>query len=137
MQEICATESKFTSPIVTNKSYVWYMPAVLLTVGITIISLWEAPHLPPPVLSLGDKVLHGIMYLVLAITWIVPVSRFVPKRMPYVYVSLAVTAYGALMEVLQHYCTLTRSGEMMDVYADLIGAVVGVALVATIRRIMN
>ena len=72
------------------------MPAVLLTVGITIISLWEAPHLPPPVLSLGDKVLHGIMYLVLAITWMVPVSRFVPKRMPYVYVSLAVTAYGAL-----------------------------------------
>ena len=114
------------------------MPAVLLTVGIAVISLWEAPQLPPPVMSLGDKVLHGLMYTVLAMAWMVPVALFRPKRWPlYVYVCLAVTAYGALMEVLQRYCTLTRSGEMADVYADLIGAILGVVIIALWRTLFT
>lgn len=133
MQAICVTESKFTCPIATNKSYMWYMPAVLLTVGIAVISLWEAPQLPPPVMSLGDKVLHGLMYTVLAVSWMVPVSHDCPKRvMPYVYVCLAVTFYGAIMEALQRFCTLTRSGEMADVYANFIGATVGVLAVGLV-----
>ena len=110
------------------------MPAVLLTVGIAIISLWEAPQLPPPVMSLGDKVLHGLMYTVLAVAWMIPVSRRWPKRWTqYVYVCLAVTAYGSLMEMLQRYCTLTRSGEMADVYADFIGALIGVGIIGLWR----
>ena len=136
MPAICATELKYIFPIVTNKSYLWYMPAVLLTVGIAVISLWEAPHLPPPVMSLGDKVLHGLMYTVLAIAWMIPVSRRAPKRWSlYVYVCLAVTAYGALMEVLQRFCTLTRSGEMADVYADFFGALLGVAIIGLWRTL--
>ena len=132
---ICVTESKYISLIVTNKSHmIWYMPAVLLTVGIAIISLWEAPQLPPPVMSLGDKVLHGLMYTVLAVAWMIPVSRRWPKRWTqYVYVCLAVTAYGSLMEMLQRYCTLTRSGEMADVYADFIGALIGVGIIGLWR----
>jgi VanZ family protein len=55
--------------------------------------------------------------------------------MPYVYVWLSVTAYGALMEILQHFCTVTRSGEMADLYADMIGALAGVALVAMFKII--
>ena len=112
------------------------MPAVLLTVGIAVISLWEAPHLPPPVMSLGDKVLHGLMYTVLAIAWMIPVSRRAPKRWPlYVYVCLAVTAYGALMEVLQRFCTLTRSGEWMDLLADFLGALLGVLIMILFLRL--
>lgn len=109
------------------------MPAVLLTVGIAIISLWEAPQLPPPVASLGDKVLHGLMYTVLAVAWMVPVVRYASSRIvSYVYVCLSVTAYGALMEVLQRFCTLTRSGEMADVCANFIGAALGVLLVGLV-----
>jgi VanZ family protein len=112
----------------------WYMPAVLLTVGIAVISLWEAPQLPPPVMSLGDKVLHGLMYTALAVAWMVPVAHFRPKRWPlYIYVCLAVTAFGVLMEILQRFCTLTRSGEMADVYADFIGAFIGVLIVGLWR----
>ena len=138
MPAICATELKYISPIVTNKSYVWYMPAVLLTVGIALISLWEAPQLPPPVMSLGDKVLHGLMYTALAVAWMVPITRLKIedlrlKIFSYTAVCLAVTAFGALMEVLQRFCTLTRSGEMADVYADFIGALVGVLIVGIWR----
>ncbi len=119
-----------------------YVPAVLMTVGIAVVSLWEAPHLPPPVMSLGDKVLHGLMYTVLAICWAVPMVRFQISNFlslgndcfkfqisRYAVVVLGVTMYGALMEVLQRFCTLTRSGEMADVLADFIGAAVGVIVV--------
>ena len=111
-----------------------YVPAVLMTVGIAVVSLWEAPHLPPPVMSLGDKVLHGLMYTVLAICWMVPVvksqiTNHKSQITNYLIVVLCVTAYGALMEVLQRFCTLTRSGEMADVLADFIGALIGVIIV--------
>ena len=134
MPVICVTELKSISPIATKSFYRMCIPAVLLTVGIAVISLWEAPQLPPPVLSLGDKVLHGLMYTVLAVAWMVPVaqlqiSNFRFQISNYSIVCLAVTAYGALMELLQFYCTRTRSGEWLDVLADFVGALIGVAIV--------
>lgn len=142
MPVICVTELKFTCPIVLKKSYMAYVPAVLMTVGIAVVSLWEAPHLPPPVMSLGDKVLHGLMYTVLAICWMVPVvksqiTNHKSQITNYLIVVLCVTAYGALMEVLQRFFTLTRSGEMADVLADFIGALLGVMIVLVCRRLFT
>ena len=113
------------------------MPAVLVTVGIAILSLMESNYVPRS-LSAQDKLLHGAMYLFLAVSWMVPVARtFSSRFMPYLWVWGGVVAYGALMEILQRYCTLTRSGEMADLYADMIGALVGVLLVLLIRKIAN
>ena len=35
------------------------------------------------------------------------------------------TALGGLMELLQAYCTTTRSGEWLDFYADTVGVLLG------------
>lgn len=110
-----------------------YVPAVLMTVGIAVVSLWEAPHLPREV-AMHDKMMHGLMYTVLAVSWMVPITLKLPQTIsnylkPAIWVCLCVTAYGALMEVLQRYCTLTRSGEMADLLADFIGALIGVIIV--------
>lgn len=112
--------------------HIWmqFIPAVVVTAGIVVVSLWESPQLPHT-LSAKDKILHGCMYVVLAVTWMVPVARnCVSRIVPYMYVWLGVTLFGALMEVLQRYCTLTRTFEMADIYANAIGSLVGVALVA-------
>ena len=137
---ICVTELKSTCPIVSKRSYMAFLPAVLLTVGIAVISLWEAPQLPPPVLSLGDKVLHGLMYTLLAVSWAIPVSKCpMPNvRCPIgraAVVCLSVTAYGGVLELLQRYCTRTRSGEWLDLLADFLGAAVGVTIVMIFRNI--
>ena len=95
------------------------MPAVLLTAGIAILSLTESTHMPA--VSVSDKLMHGVMYLLLAISWMIPVRRPV-------WVCLAVTLYGGLLELLQYACTLTRSGEWMDLLADFLGALIGVLL---------
>ena len=44
------------------------------------------------------------------------------------------------MEMLQRFCTLTRTGEMADVYADAVGALVGLVIcliLVLIRRFLT
>ena len=128
---------KSTSPIVTNRSYMAFLPAVVLTVGIAALSLWENPQVPPS-LQRSDKILHGLMYTFLAMTWMWPLTRIVRTRaLTYLYVFLSVTLYGALMEILQRFCTLTRSGEMADIYADALGALLGLLAVYILAKISN
>ena len=113
MQATSVTVSKYTCPIVLNRSHMTYLPAVILTVGIAIMSLTESTHMPS--VSLNDKLLHGAMYALLAASWMIPVKRPI-------WIICGVTAYGALMEILQRFCTLTRSG-------DFIGALIGVGII--------
>lgn len=120
-----------------RREIVTYIPAVLVAVGIAILSLMENPYVPRS-LSAQDKLLHGAMYMFLAVSWMAPVARSFPSRfMPYLWVWGGVVAYGALMEILQRYCTVTRSGEMADLYADMVGALAGIALIAIIRKLKN
>ena len=106
------------------------IPAVMVTAGIVVLSLWENPQVPKTIAA-SDKVMHGLMYVLLAMAWMVPVVRRFPARvMPYMWIWAGVTAFGALMEVLQHFCTLTRSGEIADIYADAIGALIGLIIIA-------
>ena len=83
------------------------------------------------------------MYTVLAVAWMIPIARrfnnpkseiINPKSeyAPYLYVCALVSLYGGLMELLQHYCTLTRSGDWLDLLADILGALIGVLLVFVI-----
>ena len=114
-----------------------YVPAVLFTAGIAILSLTESTHMPS--VSLNDKAVHGLMYALLAGSWMLPVIKqrqtISNDLKPAIWVCLCVTAYGALLEVLQHYCTMTRSGEWLDVLADLIGAIIGVLIVILWQRL--
>lgn len=105
-----------------------FLPAVLITVGIAVLSLTESTQMPS--VSLNDKLVHGVMYALLAASWMMPVRRPV-------WIIAAVTLYGILIELLQHYCTLTRSGEWRDVLADFIGALVGVGIVVFIKWLHN
>jgi VanZ family protein len=106
-----------------------YLPAALVAAGIAIASLWENPQMPEAV-ALTDKTWHLIMYAVLGLALMAAfVANNHSRIYHYVLVWVSVTAYGAMMEVLPHFCTLTRSGEIADLYADALGALIGVALV--------
>ena len=112
-----------------------YIPAVLIAVGIAVLSLWEQPQIPPA-MTMNDKLAHGLLYALLAISMMAGVKRDARMRVrTYLYVCALATSYGALMEILQRFCTLTRSGEMADLYADAIGAIIGVIIVAILSII--
>ena len=113
-----------------------FVPAVLLTAGIAILSLTESTRMPA--VSLNDKLVHGFMYTLLAVAWALPLIKSKitnQESSTYRLVLLGTTLFGALMELLQHYCTLTRSGEWMDLLADFLGALVGVSIVALLRMV--
>ena len=132
MPVICVTELKSTCPIVLNKYHMSFVPAVLVTAGIAVLSLTESTHMPS--VSVNDKLVHGVMYAVLAVAWLVPIGLRTRLRVrTYLYVCVGATLYGLLMEVLQRFCTMTRSGNMADLLADFIGAITGVALVAMLK----
>ena len=127
-----------TSVSVRNyKSYISFLPAAFVAAGIAIVSLWENPQMPEAV-ALSDKTWHLILYAILGLALM---AALVANRHTRVYhyalACLCVTAYGALMEILQHYCTLTRSGEMADLYADALGAVIGIIIVALWHRLFS
>ena len=130
MPEICALEQSY-------KSYIVYLPAVVIAAGIGIVCLMEMPPSETP-FPINDKVIHGIMYGVLAISWMM--ALLYNKRAcisAYAGVIAGCIAYGAVIEVLQDFCTLSRSAEMADVFADATGAVIGVALVWLIALIRS
>ena len=97
-----------------------YIPAVCITVGIAIMSLTESSYMPS--VSLNDKLMHALLYAVLAAAWWLAIKRPV-------WIIVGVTLYGALLELCQHYCTLTRSGEWLDLLADFVGALIGTMIV--------
>lgn len=105
------------------------MPAVIVAAGIAVLSLTEASHMPT--VQVNDKLVHGVMYLALAVS-LMGGFAYIGRTRPghYIGACALATLYGAVMEVLQRICTLTRSGEMADLLADFLGAVTGVALVA-------
>ncbi len=126
MPEICVTEQKYICPIVRNTSYMKYLPAVCITVGIAIMSLTESSYMPS--VSLNDKLMHAILYACLAASWWLAIKRPV-------WIIVGVTLYGALLELLQHYCTLTRSGEWLDLLADFVGATIAIILAILWQRL--
>ncbi len=111
-----------------------YVPAILIALGIAVASLWENPQLPK-VIATRDLWIHGVMYAVLALALMIPVAKQFPARaLPYIYVCAGTIAYGALIEILQRFCTLSRTGTMADLYADALGALIAVSLVALINH---
>ena len=79
--------------------------------------------------SLSDKTLHGLAYVLQAMTLLWALWRNGGKGWRGALLTFAYTIMlGGLMEVLQATCTRTRTGEWLDLAADAIGAVVGIAL---------
>ena len=114
-----------------------FLPAILIAIGIAVVSLWEFPKLPSSIQA-SDKLIHGLMYLLLSIEIIIPFDRSSRTRvLPYIYVCVAATVYGALIEILQHFCTVSRTGSLCDLCADFVGALIGVILVFVITLLRN
>ncbi len=97
----------------------WIMGGVLLVLTVLTLSLMPLKDKPDPLIPFGDKVNHMLAFAAL-MAWF---SALVPvKKYPLLFVSLI--AYGALIEVLQHFSGY-RYMELGDLLADSAGALVG------------
>lgn len=122
------------------RKWISYMPAVLVAAGIAVLSLVEQTQAPK--VAINDKLMHIVMYAALAFSLILPLLRtsnpLNSKPLTrYIGTFVGVTMYGLLMEALQRFCTFSRSGEMADLYADAVGALIALLLVALIKKLKS
>ena len=82
------------------------------------------------------------MYVVQAVALLLPVAALGGAKRAglwkrYAWAWLLTVGYGGLMEVLQASCTRTRTGDWIDLVADIIGASIGLILVVIYRALQK
>jgi membrane associated rhomboid family serine protease len=91
--------------------------AVLVSLAVLFAPADDVPLAPPGV----DKLIHGLLFAVLAVT-----GRWAGIGRPVLGVLLV--AYGAVSEVLQGLTPLDRTASVADWVADVAGLVLGLVL---------
>jgi VanZ family protein len=105
-------------------------PRLWLCVGLIIAAMIATACLMParnlPDVGLSDKIKHGLSHALLAF-WFA--SVIVHRRFLWLFVALV--AFGGLIELAQEWMNLGRHAEFADLLANIAGTTVGVAVAAT------
>jgi len=89
------------------------------------------PETPFDDVQFIDKWTHLVMYGgTTAVVWweYLRSHRRADFRRLLLWGGMAMVALGGLMELLQAYCTTTRSGEWLDFWADSAGVLIGILI---------
>ena len=86
------------------------------------------PETPLDDVAFIDKWTHLVMYggttSVIWFEYLRSHRRLNPRRL-ILWALIAMIALGGIVELLQAYCTTTRSGEWLDFWADTLGVLIG------------
>ncbi len=96
--------------------------ALLYTLGLTFISLTPLKQIHLPNFSFGDKIVHLLMYFFMAILWLLAFPKF--RKYKTIYI-LIIIMWGIIIEFLQSYMNIGRTGDPFDALANSIGVVLG------------
>ena len=100
-----------------------FVVAVLVSLAVLFAPASDVPAAPPGV----DKVVHALLFLVLALT-----GRWAGIRQS--LLGAALVGYAVVSELVQGLTPLDRSMTVGDWFADVVGVVAGLALWALILR---
>lgn len=101
---------------------------VVILFVVSALFFWQSPPASPVQIAHLDKAVHFMLFFVLA------ASMHYAFRLP-VWVSLpSLLVYGIAIEVIQHQLP-TRTGDVWDVVADMVGAVTFFLLFALYKRL--
>ena len=84
----------------------------------------------------ADKVVHAGIYFVFTILLLKDLFRNIPLETPKLSMLLmSVLSYSIIIEVIQQSMTEYRSGELLDVVANLMGIICGAGFILVYRKI--
>ncbi len=86
-----------------------------------------------------DKLVHLLVYAVLGVLFLIPLAEARLSRVTMEKAAMAVllsTLYGAFDEVHQSF-TPERTPDVRDLFADALGAALGVAVILLLRAIVK
>ena len=107
--------------------------AVYYTLILIILSLIPIPDLGLPRFKLleFDKLIHFIMYLLLALIWGLKIENFLERKME---ISAYLILFGLGLEILQHVLPFGRYFDMGDFVANSIGVLFGVFILYYLKK---
>lgn len=104
--------------------------AVAYSCFITYLFFMPTSGLPKVGISGFDKVIHSLLFAVFMLLWQLWLYlKGWGSGLKFVFLLLALTlCYGILIEVFQELFTDSRTADPYDVVADMIGALIGIAM---------
>ena len=107
--------------------------AVYYTLILILLSLVTVPDLGLPRFKLLelDKLIHFIMYLLLALIWGLKIENFLERKME---ISAYLILFGLGLEILQHVLPFGRYFDMGDFVANSIGVLFGVFILYYLKK---
>jgi len=99
--------------------------AFLFTGLVIITSLVSLKSLSIKSVLVSDKILHISAYIVLMWVWLMVFKQKSIRNRKWLLVVL-LTLFGIIIEGLQGYVTLSRTPDLIDVFANFIGLIIGI-----------
>lgn len=98
-----------------------YWKTILCAAAIAVLSL--APLSAPSKLQVphADKWVHAAMYAALAVATFLDMKKRFSLTKITIFLLILPIFYGGLIEILQEFCTPSRSGSWGDLAADILG----------------
>lgn len=110
----------------------------LVSVVVVVLSTVPVPEVPElEDVPFFDKWVHFVMYASLSeAIWMDRrlICRRVMRPLLWVFLFVYPSVMGGLMELVQAYLTTCRSGDWVDFYADMFGALLGLIVCASVDR---
>jgi VanZ family protein len=118
--------------------YILFLVALFWAGVIAYFCLVKSSDLPAVNILYIDKCIHTFFHFVFTFVWFLYFRkqfRFKYDSKPLMLSLLFSFVFGILIEILQEVFTITRHADVMDVLANLTGAVLSVLLVLICKRI--
>ncbi len=112
-----------------------FYSGLLYTLAITVLFLLPAKDIPGVAIRFGDKWAHIFVFLILTLIWllITLVKNWLTKYRVF-WVSFLALLYGIIIEALQERFFETRSADIWDVVADIVGILLAVLLFLIMKK---
>ncbi|PIE48013.1 MAG: hypothetical protein CSA40_01795 [Flavobacteriales bacterium] len=90
-------------------------------------SLINSSRIADAGIKISDKVLHASAYTVLMISWLM-YTTYAPIKVKDGLLFIILAIFGIIIELLQGSLTQSRTGDFLDVIANIIGLIIGLLI---------
>ena len=122
-------------PLLANKPLL--LIAILYSCFISVLFFIPSQDLPNIHFSALDKIVHILIYFILVNLWMLYLyirNGFQFNNKWGLIILLSVLLYGIIIEILQGLLTISRSADIFDVLANLIGSLIGIYFFKSIKN---
>jgi len=95
--------------------------SLFYTLVITVLSLVQLRDIPKLNTGFDDKIVHFLIYAIFCLMWFLSFYSFKIKRSLFAASAFSIL-FGLIIELIQSQATVYRTGEVLDFFANTIGA---------------